>query len=800
MSAFQGRPALLLYLPTVTGVQICQFMLDYATEHLTVRAKVDRFAEQPPSFDPPFSDPVAVESVDYLFSPGVNYLPTAIVRGTNQELYALTVDYLHQAWKLQKLQLPSDKREPGKWDWEPSNLNLGENNVVNTNALLDLFVVSAGMLSVVRQGDLGSAAKNSVAPVYNPAVPLQGRVAAVSSQARASDGDELVVVGSGGDLEVLTKGADGGWTSSVIHLPASEPAEVSTYRVQLTLSDDWGVRVTDTALQLTASSPAIALLNDQAVTLSSTPVTVTTDRSGQVTIPIVAYGLWAPKLTVSGGGLAGAVTVAPSDSVNEYMTGTATLNFLPQVSGDTIASATTPGGTTVFPIAKQDTDVAAQAATVLAGAAAAGADPTVGGQSTDQRYRDTAIAHRGTVTVGKRSVHHDRKVTIDGVELSFGGLVDDALYAIQRGAAKVSQVVLAWDKTLNRWVSTVTADFDAWAHQAIAVTIGGLEDAAHIFHGVINHLGALVEDVLDWLKAHVLKLLADTVTLAARYDGWLLQLSDELYTLTQKAKDGADGYLKAQGPRVKQALASVKAELGSSSISSFAEPPKFTVKLKAKTESKPQPLTKASDNWLLEKVTQSGPGLSKTPQPDDALNTLVKEIKRDIDSSGQEFVKAANDFRDTLAHLVSNPKNFGSVGIDKLIDGIGTVIDAALAAAEGVVDVVVDLLAAAIAAFKELLATPLNDLPVLGPLLKAAGMTKAPTVGGLVTLVIAFPTALGYKLAHFDADALPFKNTRPRRSCGRGCDRRRAQLRHIRGDVVLGVDGHDRREHHRGRR
>ena len=37
-------------------------------------------------------------------------------------------------------------------------------------------------------------------------------------------------------------------------------------------------------------------------------------------------------------------------------------------------------------------------------------------------------------------------------------------------------------------------------------------------------------------------------------------------------------------------------------------------------------------------------------------------------------------------------------------------------------------------------------------------MTTPITIGSLVTLLVAFPTALGYKLAHFDADALPFKN------------------------------------------
>ena len=74
------------------------------------------------------------------------------------------------------------------------------------------------------------------------------------------------------------------------------------------------------------------------------------------------------------------------------------------------------------------------------------------------------------------------------------------------------------------------------------------------------------------------------------------------------------------------------------------------------------------------------------------------------------------------------------------------------------IDLVLNLIAAAISVFKAILGTPVTDLPVLGPLLKAAGMSKAPTVGGLVTLLVAFPTVLGYKLAHLDANALPFQN------------------------------------------
>ena len=769
-SAFFNNPGLVLYIPSATGVQIYKFLPDFKTEHLAVNAKVDKFAVQPPSFGPPFApEYVAVESVDYLFSPNVNFLPTAIVRGTNQELYALTIDYLKQTPYLQQLQLPKDvKREPGKWDWEPSNLNLGENNYLKTNTLLNLFMVSGSTLSVVRQVDLNNANKNSITPVYNPALPLQSGGAAVSSQTRASAADELIVVDDDGNLEVMTKRADSGWTANQIHLPDTEPAQVSTYRVQLTLADNWGARVPGKQLQVTASTPTIALLNGQGVTLSSTPMTFTTDRAGQVTIPIVADGLSAPTLTVSGGSLGTPATVSPSSPVNDYMTGTVTLNYLPLVAGNTLAGATTPAGATVFPHAKQDSDIAAQAAAVLAAAAAAGANHTVSGQVAPAAqaeglngigaHRHAARMPRDTVTLGSRSALSVATFEVDGIELSFSDLTHDALYAIKKGAAKVSEIAVTWDTNLKRWVSTITADFDAWSHQVLSVTIQGLDDAAHIFHGVANKLGAVLTDVIDWLKAHVLKLLADTVTLAARYDGWLLQMSEELSRLTQKAKSGSDRWIPAQEDEIRKALDKLKSQLGSKSVSSFSQPPKVTTN--ADPGPQPQQPTSANASWLLEKVGQSGVALAATPSVDDALNTLIKQAEDSIASVGQDFVKAANKFRDTLAGLVSNPRNFGNAGIDDVIDALGDMIAAGFDTAEAVVDVVLNLGLVAISAFQSILRTPVSAPPLLGPLLKAAGMSSPPTIGGLVTLLVAFPTVLGYKLGHFDADAVPFKNAK----------------------------------------
>ena len=553
--------SLMLYVPDAAHATVrVYYHLLFNSNHSSANGTVSGYGQrQPPSFAP-----ASITSVDHLTTNKFGNEPTAVVRTTDQQLYTLDPNPDEDSWwHWQQLVLPPGTDHSTPLVWQPSSIAQSNNWSTSSN-LLNLFVVVNQTLSVIRQVNQGDATKDATTPIFNPAMPLQTGVAIVASQARPSGGDELIVVGADGNLQVLTKLADGGWTANEIHLPATEVAEVSTYRVQLTLSDDWGARVANKTLKISSSAPAIALLSGQGVTLSSAPVTLTTDQSGQVTIPIVADGLWAPNLTVSGGGLTAPVTVSPSGPLNDYMTGTVTLNYLPLMTGDTLAGASTPSGTTVFPLAKQDKDVATQAATVLAGAAAAGANPTVNGQVDlkDQAQGLDGIGadahkthtHRDPVTLGSRAALGVATFKVDGIELSFSDLTNDALYAIKKGAAKVSEVVVNWDSSVNRWVTTISADFDAWAHQVLSVTIQGLDDAAHIFHAVVNKLGALLTDVIDWLKAHVLELLADTVTLAARYDGWLLQLSDELYTLTQKAMGGADQFLQGKEQELTAAL------------------------------------------------------------------------------------------------------------------------------------------------------------------------------------------------------------------------------------------------------
>src|SRR5262249_14620796 len=145
--------------------------------------------------------------------------------------------------------------------WEPSNIALNPGSqLLKTSNLLNLFMVIGGTLSVVRQVQQSAAVKDAVTPVFNPAVPLQGGVVTAASQIMPSSGDELIVVGEDGNLQMLAKTVTGGWVASEIHLPATEPAEVTTYRVQLTLTDDWSAPVAGQPLQVTAATPVTALV------------------------------------------------------------------------------------------------------------------------------------------------------------------------------------------------------------------------------------------------------------------------------------------------------------------------------------------------------------------------------------------------------------------------------------------------------------------------------------------------------------------------------------------------------------
>ncbi len=115
---------------------------------------------------------------------------------------------------------------------------------------------------VIRQVATGDSAADSATPVFAPAVPLQPGIAQVAAPESRATGTGLIAMGTDGSLLSLLKDpASGAWLDSQIHLPATEPLQVTSYRVQLTLTDASGRPVTGESLQVSCASPTIVLVN-----------------------------------------------------------------------------------------------------------------------------------------------------------------------------------------------------------------------------------------------------------------------------------------------------------------------------------------------------------------------------------------------------------------------------------------------------------------------------------------------------------------------------------------------------------
>ncbi len=187
---------------------------------------------------PNFPAGVTIQSIDYAYEPSFSEPPVAIVHTTDQQLSALSCNQTATAWVTQDLKAPAPPLRP-----DP----LGAAERPGGPASSDLGAARQLLHRCGRQAERPASARAGFADRcrisgLQSGGPAANGVQALSSQIRASTGDELIVVGDDGNLQMLAWTSDDGWTATEIHLPATEPIATDTYRVQLTLTDNWGCR------------------------------------------------------------------------------------------------------------------------------------------------------------------------------------------------------------------------------------------------------------------------------------------------------------------------------------------------------------------------------------------------------------------------------------------------------------------------------------------------------------------------------------------------------------------------------
>lgn len=700
-----------------------------------------------PSECPTKPEQYSIEGISTLGSrrQPVMLVRTLAQREESQALWLLSPDddAPHRPWTWTPLGLPDDL-DAG----DPVVLSTGirpgtsdeKRDDVDATSCLDVFVLARNTLSVFRQAPQGDAAKDYSHPLYYPVIPLQPDVALMTSQAARSTGDELVLVGTDGFLHSLLKDpVTNHWTGSPVHLPASDLQQVSAYRTELSLVDSWGTPVTDQPLQVSASTPVTALLDGRTVNLGTEPVALDTDGQGQAVVSILADGLSAPTLTIDSKNLAQA-TVNPAAAVNGYLKGGTTLNYQPSLDADQLGRAKTPEGRLVAPKAAAS-GPAKDAFSTLSAAATCAAAPTLTGARSSHTLQRRDGETRATTG-------HGRSMGTTGVIDDIDRWAHDALHAIKTGVVAAEQISFVGN------TFTLGADFAAWAGKAVTVVVHGVEDAAHVFHAVLNKIGGAILDAIRWLEAEALSLLKGSLRLAQQYEDWLHDCLEQLHTVFVSDQSAVHRWLDQQRIGFKNQLTDLEKRFSSSSttlgglggggnLQGSRRAAGGGSLLGAPADQSGHPHT----NWLFAKVKNELTG-SLTFASDDAIRGQTDAVGGAVSAAAADFRAAFSGVWSFFAGVVKDPKDIPTVGVGTLVGVLADLVDAVFTLIEGVIDTGMILAASLVGTIKSILDTSLTDaLGLVGKLLALAGLEHV-TVGKVVTLLFAFPTVLMYKVTH----------------------------------------------------
>jgi hypothetical protein len=697
-------------------------------------------------------DVVGVASLNPL---GSELLPTALVwtghagsTALNPALWALTHDsYNHQTWKWTPLALPADI---GRAELPPVMTTAVRpspspaRDGVGALNLLDTFVLHDDTASVVRQAATGDPYQDAVAPQYTPYLPLHADVAMVVSQAGVSTGNELLVVRkSDSMLTSLEKDpVTGLWADHDVHLPSADLQQVNTYRVTLTLTDQWNAVAPDRLLSVTASTAALANVNDQVVTLGPAATTFTTDAQGMAQIALVADGLSAPTLTVTGADLTAPVTVYPSQAVNTYFSGSGTLNYLDTMSVPTLQGARDDSNNALAPGAGNTGD-AQTAITNMSSAATWGADGSKAGEQ-------PTTANPGAFGAP----------IVGGVIGDLGHWATDVFHAIKTGAVAVGDVT----RDVASKTFTIACDVAEWAGKAIQIVVKTIEDAAHVLHAVLRKLLADIVKIIKWLAAEILDLLKDSVDLANQYVGWI----GDCATLVSGQLTDQESYVKKwlgqQGNWLSTQFRTLASNFDPSitigtyqtsnpallSASAFGVPPLAapTLAPPALGAAAPASFHSPHATWLVSKILNLIGGSVKLPADSDFDTDLLSFGSGANSGPIGTLVEVYKGFWGFLEGAIKDPADIPKLGLKDLLLALADLVDAFVKFVDSLLDKLTAMLSKALSHVSDILEnSALNALGLLGKLLKLIGL-EGPTIGQVVMLMFAFPAVLAYKTAH----------------------------------------------------
>jgi hypothetical protein len=608
-----------------------------------------------------------------------------------------------------------------------------------------IMTIGAGTVQVMSVDD-GTGA---------PVVELEEAVAALyGPTAPAVDAAFFAAEEGTGFLSILAQDPTTGiWSRTPVHQPATDVLDIDAWRVQLTLQDANGVPVSGQNIVVTPDR-AIAMwqVTGSVVAAPDSPVTMTTDNYGRVTLAFPVLELDAPGLAVLITDKDGVTTqefqVAPDGEVHGYLLGTGSLLGKAAFTGAALQSATDSTGAPVIPGVSSDT--ATNAATAMTNCMKVGKgtiDPTqvqsftVGLSGGNATYQESSTASAffhllpGGGPAG--NVGSDISKDLKAIE-----------HAIRNAVRKVSQVVAHYLGEAEGWAISIALDIN----ETVTFLVDGVRAAVTAIHGILHAIGADISKAINWLRmafddiigeaeAHA-KLLTDVI---------VLDMPQALRDLATDLESLADGYFSGLQADILNDLNTdfgTSVAAGNLSAATGAPPEDGSGGLLGDGDSSGGgSATTTSHNWLFEKIEKEWDDLKQDDSGtwDDTEGLF-----------GQLWVALGDlgDLAETLMEVIweefktlLNPTTAKGMGFARIVRVLQKLVVQATELADQVVATFVAMIKVIADLIEDLVNTPIVGLGLLGAILSKLGVSSSLTLGHVFALIITFPMTLVNRLA-----------------------------------------------------
>lgn len=661
---------------------------------------------------------------------------------------------------------------------------------VGTDGTLHVYSIDDSQQLWVLHQDIDSPWNDDGTPRWAPGIALDAGIAAVASDMNPADAPSLFALDAA-DYSLRLHEQDPQtrmWRSGAVLQASDKAFEVTRFRTEITLTDANGVAVPfyNVTLRTADGSSATEVSAGEKVYRvdGEGEQTLTTDALGKLTLAtLTTSGLSASDLILNAEGFSAPVSISPALPIHTYLSGEGTLNPtnpggpLPTFdqNGATLQAATVNGRPLApalqgQPGARQeggDGSLASVAAQAIRNTALVGMDktsPEIKGYYVS--FEDAAgPVFKSLQTEEDLHAHLALVRGAAGGDFSAEGLWDDVKKwagdlweGIKNGVAKISSVVVdAAGK-----VASFAVRMGDMIVKGVELAIKGLEQAGHFISGVFRAIEAKLKDLLDWLKG-MFDFGAIWRTKEV-FEAGLLAAPGYLKKLLASGENAADGWFAAQEEKVNELFDKLKTMYEGKTFADLpnwqqpaAKPAPEPARVAAGLS--PSDFTRgAHHNWFLDKVMSftGEPDLN----PDSELIKVFMEFAGKLAATGSDFLKALEDFGNAVRSIVQDPKEFGSVTIPFMIDGVQRTVHALLVLCDAVLDLFLDLAQLAMDGLEKLLRKELH-LGFINTLWKwiadASGGASDDKLNlvSLISLMMAFPATLIYKLKE-GADSEPF--------------------------------------------